>query len=486
MRAGSNAGRHDKPRRPSRSRRDHGSQGASERTGLNPGLSVAEGDRALLVGVEYDDRSGQVWSAEASLDELAALAETSGLQVVGRTTQRLWRPHPATFIGSGKVAEVRSLLADTGANLVLVDHELTPRQERNLEAAFDALVIDRTALILDVFAQHARTREGRLQVELAQYEYRLPRLTRLWTHLARQAGGRAGGATGGVGVRGPGETQLEIDRREIRRRIAALRREIETVRLQRDLYRRQRRRAGVPVVALVGYTNAGKTTLLNAISDANAYVADQLFATLDPTTRRVALPSGRVALVTDTVGFIQRLPTALVAAFRATLEEIGESDLLLHIVDGSHPDCVAQAETVERTLADLGLVAMPMVVAINKVDRLLPASGGGAPRWQSALDPIKEVYPDAVPISARDGIGLFELLQAVENELTQSLVPVSGLVPYARGELLHELRTQGVLEWHADTVDGTAVRARVPRHLLGVLAPYVSPVGAAPGEGAQP
>ncbi len=434
----------------------------------------------MLVGIDVAAADGYIWSVEASLDELAALAATSGLEVVARTAQRLTRPHPATFIGSGKVEEVRSLVADVGADIVLFDHELTPRQERNLERAFGTLVVDRTALILDVFAQHARTREGSLQVELAQYEYRLPRLTRLWTHLARQAGGRAGGATGGVGVRGPGETQLEIDRREIRRRISLLRREIAELRDQRALHRRQRRRAGMPVVALVGYTNAGKTTLLNALTDAGAYVADQLFATLDPTTRRVSLPSGRVALFTDTVGFIQRLPTALVAAFRATLEEIGEADLLLHIVDAGHPDCVAQAETVERTLADLGLVAMPVVVAINKVDLLERTAASAGKGLAEALAPIRDVYPDAVPISAQTGAGLPALVQAVEEELARTLVAVSGLVPYTRGELLNEMRTHGVLEYQAYTAAGTAVRARVPRHMLAALAPYLSPLPSSP------
>lgn len=444
---------------------------------LSGDRSAQSSQKAVLVGIEYEGGGDRVWSVDASLDELGALAATAGLEVVARVSQRLTRPHPATFIGAGKVAEIRSLIADTGASVVLVDYELTPRQERNLERAFEALVLDRTALILDVFAQHARTREGRLQVELAQYEYRLPRLTRMWTHLARQAGGRAGGATGGVGVRGPGETQLEIDRREIRRRIASLKSEIQELRSQRELHRRQRRRAGLPIVALVGYTNAGKTTLLNTLTDAGAYVADQLFATLDPTTRRVLLPSGQVALFTDTVGFIQRLPTTLVAAFRATLEEIGDADVLLHVLDAAHPDFVAQAETVERTLADLGLATTPMVVAANKIDRLVDPLDPDAPmRLEEFLAVLRGIYPDAVPIAANTGWGVGTLLETVQEELTRSLLPVSAVIPYTRGDLLHEVRTRGVLESEAFTEEGTAIMARVPPWLLAELAPYVSPM----------
>ena len=338
-------------------------------------------ERALLVGVELrGEHDG--WTLESSLDELATLAQTAGVAVVGRTAQRLNAPQPSTLIGSGKLEEIKLAVADLGAELVLFDRELTPRQQRNIEKALDVKVIDRTALILDVFAQHARTREGMLQVELAQYQYRLPRLTRMWTHLARQAGGRAGGAGGGVGVRGPGETQLEIDRREIRRRIKFLEGQIEVLRAQRKQTRQRRQRAGLPVVALVGYTNAGKSTLLNALTGSDIYAADQLFATLDPTTRRVTLDDGRVALFTDTVGFIQKLPTELVAAFRATLEEINEAHVLLHVLDATHPDAVRQAETVERVLSELGLDEPPMVVAANKIDRLggegAGVSGGAA------------------------------------------------------------------------------------------------------------
>jgi len=282
-----------------------------------------------------------------SVAELALLAATAGLSVVGKVTQRLERPDPKTYVGSGKVNEIRSRAEESLADVVLFDEELSPRHQRELEEAFadDVRVLDRTALILDVFAQHAHTREGGLQVELAQYEYRLPRLTRAWTHLARQAGGGAGrtGSRGGVGLRGPGETQLEVDRREISRRITHLKSELEKVRAHRGRHRAQRRNSQTPIVALVGYTNAGKSTLLNRLAGSEVYVADQLFATLDPTTRRLKMPGGRMILMTDTVGFIQKLPTTLVAAFRATLEEIAEADLLLHVVDVSHPSAEAQA-----------------------------------------------------------------------------------------------------------------------------------------------
>jgi len=294
-------------------------------------------ERGFLVGLKLK-RQKSVWRAEDSLEELAQLARTAGIEVVGSTIQRLDRPQPATLIGKGKVEELKALKGELKPDVIIFDEELSPRQQRNLEEELDLKIVDRTALILDIFSKHARTHEGRLQVQLAQYEYRLPRLTRLWTHLARQVGGTgARGRPGGVGVRGPGETQLETDRREIGRRIAHLRQQLEEVRTHRRLYRRRRRRAGIPVVAIVGYTNAGKSTLLNSLAGSDILVEDKLFATLDPTTRRVPLPNGRVALFTDTVGFIQKLPTQLVAAFQATLEEIAEADLLLHILDITHP-----------------------------------------------------------------------------------------------------------------------------------------------------
>jgi GTP-binding protein HflX len=328
--------------------------------GLHPVRHAPE--RALMVGVEA---GRPVWSLDDSLAELAQLASTAGVDVIGEVTQKLDTPNPATLVGKGKLEEIRKLKETEGYDLLLFDEELSPRQQRNIEEALNVKTLDRTGLILDIFARHARTREGRLQVELAQLEYRLPRLTRLWTHLSRQTGG-TGGA--GVGLRGPGETQLEVDRRRARERIARLKDELKQVHEQRELYRQKRRQAGTPVVALVGYTNAGKSTLLNALSDAGVLAADVLFATLDPTTRQVALPDGREILLTDTVGFIQRLPTMLVAAFRATLEEIAEADLLVHVLDITHPNAAEQAHTVEEVLKELGLGDKPRIVALIKID----------------------------------------------------------------------------------------------------------------------
>jgi GTP-binding protein HflX len=311
--------------------------------------------KAFLFGVDWKN-SPQVLSIEDSLAELAVLCRTAGIEVAGQDFQRMDRPHAATLIGSGKVLEIKHWLDETHSGMVIFDEELSPRHLRELQEALgeEIQVLDRTALILDIFAQHANTREGALQVELAQYEYRLPRLTGAWTHLARQAGGASGrGGTGGVGLRGPGETQLEIDRREISKKIHRLKKELEEVRQHRSRYRMRRKGSGLPVVALVGYTNAGKSTLLNTLAHADIYVADQLFATLDPTTRRVELPGGKAVLMTDTVGFIQKLPASLIAAFHATLEEIAEADLLLHVVDISHPNAREQVQAVHQTLQDL-------------------------------------------------------------------------------------------------------------------------------------
>lgn len=408
------------------------------------------------------DPSNGDWPLEASLEELVQLAQTAGLEVVGHVTQRLERPNPATFIGPGKVEELVERVAETAANVVIFDEELSPRHQRELEKALGegVKVLDRTALILDIFAQHAQTREGALQVELAQYEYRLPRLTRAWTHLARQVGGRAGGATGGVGVRGPGETQLETDRRVIRRRIAHLKAELEDVRAHRSRYRARRRREGIPVVSIVGYTNAGKSTLLNALSDAGVLVEDKLFATLDPTTRRVRLPSGRTVLFTDTVGFIQKLPTHLVAAFRATLEEVAESDLLLHVLDATHSYARHQAAAVLETLEAIGAAGKPMVTALNKVDRLADLA---------EVEMLASELPNPVPISALRGYGLPDLLGKVESVLTKGLVPVDVVLPFDRGDLLRLIREQGVIESQHPTARGLRVVAMVPPRLASWL-----------------
>lgn len=413
-------------------------------------------ERALLVGVEIRSQAS-LWSVEDSLDELAALADTAGLEVVGREWQALNRVRASTLIGSGKLAELVEMREELDYDAIVFDDELSPRQQREIEGAFgeetEIKVIDRTALILDIFARHAHTREGALQVELAQLEYRLPRLTRAWTHLARQTGGRAGGATGGVGLRGPGETQLEIDRRAIRDRITFLKEQIEKVRDHRHQYRERRRSEGIPVVAIVGYTNAGKSTLLNTISGADVLAADMLFATLDPTTRRVAMPGGRVALFTDTVGFIQKLPHQLVAAFRATLEEVMEADLLLHVIDVTHPNAREQIAAVHDTLQEIGAEGKPMVSALNKIDRFSRSE---------QLVSLLDEYPKAVPISALALRGISALLDRVEEELQASMIALDVVIPYARGDLVDLFHKRGTIDQETYSGDGTRIEGRLP------------------------
>lgn len=426
-------------------------------------------ESAVLIGVELSRDPGLL-SLEDSLTELALLADTAGLEVCGQLTQKLDHPHPSTFVGSGKVEELKLLVAETGVNVVIFDEELSPRQQRELEKALgqEIKVLDRTALILDIFARHAKTSEGAVQVELAQYEYRLPRLTRAWTHLARQSGGRAGGASGGVGVRGPGETQLEVDRREIGRRIAHLKRQLEEIRSHRERYREKRRQSATPIVAVVGYTNAGKSTFLNAISDAGVFVQDQLFATLDPTTRRVNLPNGHVALFTDTVGFIQKLPTALVASFRATLEEINEADLLVHVVDISHANADEQVAAVEEVLEELGAGDKPVVTALNKVDLLLPDDEVAQARLAQAM----QSYPNPVQMSALRGAGVTDLLEAVASKLRQSMVPVRLLIPYSHGELVSRFHEFGHVDIEEYTENGTRMLGRLPVGIAGQYRGY--------------
>jgi GTP-binding protein HflX len=385
------------------------------------------------------------------------------MEVIGGTYQRLERVQPATYIGRGKVDELEGYRNELDVDVFLFDDELSPGQQRELERALDCKIVDRTALILDIFAQHAHTREGQLQVELAQYEYRLPRLTRMWTHLARQAGGRAGGATGGVGLRGPGEAQIEVDRREIRRRIAHLKKELEEVRQHRARYRQRRRQAAMPTAAIVGYTNAGKSTLLNTLADAEILMADMLFATLDPTTRRVALPGGREALFTDTVGFIQKLPTHLVAAFRATLEEITEADLLLHVVDITHQNALEQATAVEATLRSIGATESPILVALNKIDRL---SDPGA------ISELVAEFPNSLAISARTGQGTETLLARVEGVLDANLIPIRVRLPYQQGELIALMHQQGRVEREEHGPEGVLVEGRIPVRLMRALRPY--------------
>lgn len=424
-------------------------------------------ERALMIGVELHGQSSLLTLSE-SLAELALLADTAGLEVVGQATQRLDRPYARTFIGPGKIEEIRALIQELQAEIVLFDDELSPRHLRELERELGGEVrtVDRTTLILDIFAQHANTREGSLQVELAQYEYRLPRLTRAWTHLARQAGGGGGraGGVGGVGLRGPGETQLEVDRRDIRRRIEHLKEQLEKVRVHRQQYRSRRKQSRIPIVAIVGYTNAGKSTLLNRLSDANVYVADKLFATLDPTTRRVELPGGQVVLFTDTVGFIQKLPTTLVAAFRATLEEIAEADLLLHLVDVTHPEAMAQARAVYQTLQEIEADHIPVLTVLNKIDRLHDPE-------QARLSLVD--FPQAVAISALTGEGVSDMLRAVNEYLYESFSPITVRLPLREGGLIALFHEQGQVEHVEHNHGEVMIRGRIPGRLLARYHTYL-------------
>ncbi len=424
-------------------------------------------ERAFLVGVEIYDQNNLL-SLNDSLEELSLLADTAGLDVVGSETQKRSRPHQKTFIGSGKVDEIKALASEVDAQIILFDDELSPRHQRELERLFgdDIRVLDRTALILDIFAQHASTREGTLQVELAQYEYRLPRLTRAWTHLARQAGGGGGrtGSAGGVGLRGPGETQLEVDRRDIHRRIDHLKGELDKVRAHRQRHRTQRKRSRIPVIALVGYTNAGKSTLLNQLASSDVYVADQLFATLDPTTRRVELPDGKAVLFTDTVGFIQKLPTMLVAAFRATLEEIAEADLLLHVLDITHPNVHAHAEAVHHTLKEIEADHIPVLTALNKIDRL---HDPGAARQSM------DEFPNAVAISALRNEGITDLLRATQQQLFEMFTPLEVELPYQEGKLISLFHNHGEVDRIEHGSQGVMIQGRIPGRLMAQFSAYL-------------
>lgn len=435
---------------------DTDSGGKSLRLQLHPTASPTE--RAMLAAVRWNDKD---WSAEDSLEELARLAETANLEVVGAVSQNLDRPSPTSYLGKGKVQEVKTARNDLHYDVLLVDDELSPNQLRHLEEALDCKVIDRTALILDIFARRARTHEGRLQVELAQLEYRMNRFTRMWTHLSRQT-------IGGVGLRGPGETQLEVDRRRAQERVTHLKEELTEVHQHRDQYRRQRRKAGIPIVALVGYTNAGKSTLLNTLTDATVLAEDKLFATLDPTTRRIGLPNNREALLTDTVGFIHKLPTQLVASFRATLEEISEADVLVHVVDLTHPNAEEQAETVRKVLADLGVADKPTIVALNKVDAL----GGEVPEdMRQALD----LPADYVPISAISRQGLDELIARIDSTLTKQMAAVTVCIPYAQTSLVDHFHRHGRIATTEYGEHGVTITGLIPQRDLARVAQYRVP-----------
>ena len=416
-------------------------------------------ERAYLIGVLLPGTRPETIAEQ--MRELAELTRTAGGDVVATEVQRRDELDPALFVGRGKVAEIKERRGELEYDLVICNEDLSPRQQRNLERELRIRVVDRTELILDIFAQHARTREGRLQVESAQLHHLLPRLVGAYDY-HRQVGG--------IGTRGgPGEQQIEVERRRIRRRLRALESELGQVRSQRGQLRSARRRSELATVAIVGYTNAGKSTLMNALTGAGVRAEDKLFATLDPTVRRVRLPSGREVLLTDTVGFIQKLPTDLVAAFRATLEEVTHADQILHVVDGSIPAAPQQAATVDEVLADLGAGGKPTVLALNKVDLLGPAG------LRRALSLFGERYPTVVPVSALRGSGLDRLRQALDGASDGELVALELLVPYGREDVLNELRQVGGVERTEYTERGTLTRGRAPRQAVHRFEEYLVP-----------
>jgi len=413
-------------------------------------------ERVVLAGIWAQ---GTAEDAEVSLRELAALAETAGSEVLDGVLQRRPHPDPGTYLGSGKAAEVADLVKANGADTVIVDGDLAPSQRRGLEDIVKVKVIDRTALILDIFAQHARSKEGKAQVELAQLEYLLPRLRGWGESMSRQAGGRVAGGEG-IGSRGPGETKIELDRRRIRTRMAKLRREIVGMQPARATRRASRRRHGVPSVAVVGYTNAGKSSLLNRLTGAGVLVEDSLFATLDPTVRRTQTPDGRTYTLTDTVGFVRSLPTQLVEAFRSTLEEVAEADLLVHVVDASHPDPEGQITTVRGVVRDIdGASDIPELLVLNKVDIADP----------DVVDRLLRREPDAVTISARTGAGLDALVDRVSAALPRPREVVDVVVPYGRGDLVSRAHSEGEIQSETHTGEGTVLRARVDPDLAAEL-----------------
>jgi GTP-binding protein HflX len=418
-------------------------------------------ERVVLVGVWTE---GTAEDAENSLKELAELARTAGSQVLDGLIQRRQTPDPATFIGRGKVEELCSVVASTGADTVICDGELSPGQLRTLEEQIKVKVIDRTALILDIFAQHAKSKEGKAQVELAQLQYFLPRLRGWGEALSRQAGGSARGGGGGVGLRGPGETKIETDRRRIRARIAKLKREIGAMRTIRETKRSGRRRHKVPSVVIAGYTNAGKSSLLNRLTGAGVLVEDALFATLDPTTRRARTDDGRVYTISDTVGFVRHLPHQLVEAFRSTLEEVVDADVLLHVVDGSHPHPEEQVRAVRSVLSELESVPETELLVVNKVDAV----------DDEVLLRLKRLWPDAVFVSARTGEGLDTLRHTIDQLLPRPAVELELLVPYDRGDVIARLHERGEVLETEHTATGTRLRVRVSEHAAARLAPFVA------------
>jgi GTP-binding protein HflX len=415
---------------------------------LSAGWRPAERERAVLVGV---DRFGD----EASLDELDALAATAGAEAVARVVQARETPDPTTFIGKGKLQQLHDAVHDSDAGLVAFDDELTPGQLRNLEERLGVKVVDRTALILDIFALHARSREGKAQVELAQLDYLLPRL-RGWGEAMSRLGG-------GIGTRGPGETKLEVDRQHIKRRMVKLRRDLARLARTRRLKRSGRERTGIPQVAIAGYTNAGKSTLMNAVSEAEVLVVDQLFATLDPTVRRLRLPGGRWVTISDTVGFVRKLPHELVEAFRSTLEEVTVASLILHVADASARDVEEQVAAVREVLAEIGAGGIPELLAVNKMDRLSEVERARASR----------MFPDGVSVSALNGDGLEELLERVESALPAPPIEVELMVPYDRQETVAMLYDQADVRSAEPGETGTHLKVRVDERQLASVREFV-------------
>ncbi|MFJ9209231.1 GTPase HflX [Streptomyces sp. NPDC102264] len=418
-------------------------------------------ERVVLVGVWT---SGTVQDAENSLAELAALAETAGALVLDGVIQRRDKPDPATYIGSGKAQELRDIVLESGADTVVCDGELSPGQLIHLEDVVKVKVVDRTALILDIFAQHAKSREGKAQVALAQMQYMLPRLRGWGQSLSRQMGGGGGG---GMATRGPGETKIETDRRRIREKMAKMRREIAAMKTGREIKRQERRRNKVPSVAIAGYTNAGKSSLLNRLTGAGVLVENALFATLDPTVRRAETPSGRIYTLADTVGFVRHLPHHLVEAFRSTMEEVGDSDLIVHVVDGSHPAPEEQLAAVREVIRDVGAVNVREIVVINKADAADPL----------VLQRLLRAERYAIAVSARTGQGIGELLALIDEELPRPEVEVEVLLPYTEGSLVSRVHAEGEVLSEEHVPEGTVLKARVHDELAAALAPYVPVAG---------
>jgi GTP-binding protein HflX len=408
-------------------------------------------ERVILVGVWTE---GSVKDAENSMEELAALAETAGSKVLDALIQRRDKPDPATFIGSGKVSELKAIVKSTGADTVVCDGELSPSQLRNLEDKVKVKVVDRTALILDIFAQHAKSKEGKAQVELAQMSYMLPRLRGWGDSLSRQAGG--------IGGRGPGETKIEVDRRRIRDKMSKLRREIGDMKVARDTKRQERKRNSIPSVAIAGYTNAGKSSLLNRLTNAGVLVQNALFATLDPTVRRSETSDGRTYTLSDTVGFVKHLPHDLIDAFKSTLEEVSGADVIVHVVDGSHGDPLGQIKAVRGVIADIGGAKIPEIIALNKADIADP----------EVIAQVLIQEPDAYLISVHSGVGIEKLIRAIESSLPRPRIEIRTVLPYDRGDLVSQIHEHGEILSQEYLPEGTSLHAMVDGSLAHALEKY--------------